>query len=164
MPALALFQWLQSRAWTTALRESRYMFPLVETIHVLGLAGSVGLILVADLRLIGVFLRDESVADVMTQHRRWMWMGFMSMFLSGALLFCSEAAKCYMSGTFRAKMVFLLLAGLNALMFESTLGRRVSLWGEAADTPFGARFAGWMSLACWAGVILFGRWTAYGLK
>jgi len=164
MPALALFQWLQDRGWTTALRESQYVFPLIETIHVLGLAGSVGLILITDLRLVGGFLREESVADVMSQHRRWMWIGFGSMFVSGALLFCSEAAKRYMSATFRAKILFLLLAGVNALVFEATLGKRVSAWGEAAETPLGARFAGWTSLVCWAAVILFGRWTAYGLK
>src|ERR1700691_5567088 len=101
MSALALFQWLQDRNWTTALRESQYVFPLVETIHVLALAGSVGLILITDLRLIGVFLKQESVSDVMSQHRRWMWIGFGTMFVSGALLFCSEPAKCYLSATFR---------------------------------------------------------------
>lgn len=163
MSALTLFQWLQSRAWTTALRESRYMFPLVETIHVLGLAASVGLILITDLRLIGLFFRNESIADVMAQHKRWMWIGFISMFLTGALLFCSEAAKCYMSSTFRAKIVFLFFAGVNALVFEAALGRRLSLWGET-ETPPGARLAGWISLVCWTAVILFGRWTAYGLN
>lgn len=164
MSALALFQWLQSRAWSTELRESRYVFPLVETIHVLGLAGSVGLILITDLRLTGLLMTQESVSYVMNQHKRWMWAGFVSMFLTGALLFCAEAAKCYMSGTFRAKMGLLFLAGVNALVFETTLGKRASLWGAGAGTPLGARFAGWISLVCWAGVILFGRWTAYGLN
>jgi hypothetical protein len=164
MSLLALFQWLQGRAWATAFHESQYVFPLVETIHVLGLAGSVGLILVADLRLIGVLFREEPVADVMGQHRRWMLVSFASMFASGALLFCSEAANCYKSPTFRAKLLFLLLAGVNALVFEMTIGKRVSVWGKAGDTPFAAKFAGWASLVCWTGVILFGRWTAYGLK
>jgi hypothetical protein len=140
------------------------VFPLVETIHVLGLAGSVGLILVTDLRLIGVLLREEPVAEVMGRNRRWMWMSFASMFATGALLFCSEAANCYLSPTFRAKILFLFLAGVNAFAFETTIGKRVSVWGRAADTPFAARFAGWASLVCWTAVILFGRWTAYGLQ
>lgn len=164
MPFLVLFQWLQSRPWTTALRESRYVFPAVETIHVVGLAGSVGLILIVDLRLIGALLQNQSVADVMSRYRRWMWMGFASMFASGILLFCSEAANCYMSSTFRAKMLLLFLAGLNALVFEITVGKRVSAWGDAANLPLAAKLAGWISLVCWAGVIAFGRWTAYGMK
>lgn len=164
MSALAFFQWLQSREWTTALRESRYVFPIVETTHVLGLAWSVGLILIIDLRLIGVFRKEEPVAEVKNQYARWMWIGFGIMFVSGALLFCSEAAKCYTSTTFRVKILFLLFAGINALAFERTLGQTVSSWGEAAQTPPAAKCAGWISLVCWAAVILFGRWTAYGLK
>ena len=164
MSALLLFQWLQSRAWTTALRESRYVFPAVETIHVVGLAASVGLIIITDLRLIGALLDNQSVADVMGRHKRWMWLGFATMFLSGLLLFCSEAANCYLSETFRAKMAFLFLAGVNALVFEVSLGKRVAAWGDSANPPLAAKFAGWTSLICWAGVIAFGRWTAYGLK
>jgi hypothetical protein len=164
MSALAFFQWLQSREWTTALRESRYIFPIVETTHVLGLAWSVGLILITDLRLIGIFRKEEPVAEVKNRYARWMWTGFGIMLVTGALLFCSEAAKCYLSTTFRAKVLFLLLAGINAVAFETTLGRRVSSWGEAAEPPPAARFAGWISLVCWSAVILFGRWTAYGLK
>src|ERR1700679_3947897 len=128
MSALALFQWLQERPWAIAFHESQYVFPLVETIHVLGLAGSVGLILVTDLRLIGVLLREEPVAEIMGQHKRWMWISFASMFASGALLFCSEAANCYVGPTFRAKILFLLLAGVNAFVFETHVGKRVSAW------------------------------------
>jgi len=164
MSLLLFFQWLQTRPWAVAFHESQYIFPLVETTHVLGLAGSAGLILITDLRLIGVILREEPVAEVMGQYRRWMWGGFAVMFSTGLVLFCSEAVNCYRSGTFRAKLVFLLAAGLNALAFETTLGKRVSTWGNEAELPYRAKLAGWVSLFCWTGVILFGRWTAYGLK
>jgi hypothetical protein len=137
------------------------MFPLVETVHVLGLAVSVGLILMTDLRLVGGFMREEPVSDVMVQLRRWMWTGFGLMFVSGGLLFWSEAAKCYASTTFRIKILFLFLAGLNAFVFESTIGRRMLAWNQVAKPPARARFAGWASLVCWTAVILFGRWTAY---
>jgi hypothetical protein len=157
-------QWLQDTQFGTALRESQYMFPLVETAHVLGLAVSVGLILMTDLRLIGAFMRNEPVSDVMVQLKKWMWSGFGVMFVSGSLLFSAEAAKCYASPTFRLKILFLLLAGVNAVVFETTIGRRVLAWNLLADPPSRAKFAGWASLVCWTAVILFGRWTAYGMK
>lgn len=155
-------QWLQDSTLGTALRESRYMFPLVETTHVLGLAASVGIILMTDLRLIGATLTSEPVADVMKQLRAWMLSGFAVMFLSGGLLFWCEAEKLYSSPTFRAKLIFLFLAGVNALVFETTIGKSVLDWNKIV--PARAKFAGWASLICWAAVIIFGRWTAYGLN
>jgi hypothetical protein len=161
---LDLCQRIQNSQVGEALHGSQYMFPLIETTHVLALAASVGLILMTDLRLVGAFMTAEPVFEVTFQLKRLMWSGFVVMFLSGALLFWSEAAKCYLSPTFRWKILFLLLAGLNAVAFEATLGRRVADWGMRTEMPSRARFAGWASLVCWTGVILFGRWTAYGMK
>lgn len=161
---LALCQSIQDSRLGTALHESQYVFPFVETTHVLGLAASVGLILMTDLRLIGVFLPGQPVLEVTGQLKRWMWRGFALMFLSGALLFWTEAAKCYVSPTFRWKILFLFLSGVNAFVFERTLGPKVAIWGKQATLPGRAKFAGWASLICWAGVIVFGRWTAYGMK
>ena len=161
MTLFEICQRLQDTGPATALRESRYVFPLVETIHVLGLTVSVGLILITDLRLIGAAMRREPVSDV-RQLRPWMLGGFAVMFISGALLFYSEAAKVYSSATFRMKLIFLILAGINALVFETTIGRSVLDWNQAV--PPRAKLAGWISLICWTGVIVFGRWTAYGLN
>jgi len=161
---LAICQSIQDSRFGTALHESQYMFPLIETTHVLGLAASVGLILMTDLRLVGAFLVDQPVFEVTQQLKPWMLRGFAVMFVTGALLFWAEAAKCYVSPTFRWKLVFLFLAGVNALVFERTLGPRVSTWGKLPRLPGMAKFAGWASLICWTGVIIFGRWTAYGMK
>jgi hypothetical protein len=164
MSLLPIFQWIQDSAVGTSIRESLLVFPIVETAHVVGLSMSAGLILITDLRLTGSLLTFEPASGVMRQLRRWMLGGFAVMFSSGALLFWAEAAKCYKSPAFRFKMIFLLLAGLNALLFETTLGKSIGAWGGSIVPPRRARLAGWMSLICWSGVIVFGRWTAYGLN
>ena len=156
-------QWIQDTSIGTSIRESVLTFPLIETAHVIGLTVSVGIILMTDLRLIGAIMRREPAGDVHHQLRPWMLAGFVSMFISGGLLFWSEAAKCYRSDTFRIKILFLLLAGINALIFETTLGRRITSW-DVKTTPAKAKLCGWASIICWIGVIVFGRWTAYGLK
>src|SRR5947207_9975770 len=104
MTLFEVCQWIQDSAIGTGIRESTLMFPLVETAHVIGLAVSVGFILMSDLRLIGLTFWRESMSDVHKQLRPWMITGFVSMFISGGLLFWSEAAKCYNSPTFRAKI------------------------------------------------------------
>lgn len=162
MSVFQICQLLQYSKFGTALRESQLVFPLVETAHVLGLALSVGIVLMTDLRLVGVALMRESVEDVTRQLKALMLFGFMTMFITGALLFLCEAAKLYVSRPFRVKLIFLALAGVNALVFESTVGRRGTIWRD--PVPPRAKFAGWASLVCWSGVIIFGRWTAYGLS
>jgi hypothetical protein len=164
MDLLPFFEWIQNSSVGTAIRDSLVVFPVVETLHVVGLSISVGLILITDLRLTGVALSFERPSAVMRPLRMWMLSGFALMFTTGALLFWAEAAKCYKSPAFRLKMIFLLLAGLNALLFETSLGRTAGAWDDDTVPPPRARLAGWMSLLCWSGVVIFGRWTAYGLN
>src|ERR1700734_798897 len=96
----ALYQfcvWLHDSSVGTNLRESQFMFPLVEGIHVLALSLSVGLIVLTDLRLIGVLMKESKVSEITKQLKPWMLVGFIVMFLTGGLLFWSEAVRVYSS-------------------------------------------------------------------
>jgi hypothetical protein len=158
-------QWLQDTNGATALRESQFMFPLIEGAHVLGLAVSIGVILMVDLRLIGVRMRSEAFSDILSQLEPWSLVGFAAMFITGGLLFWAEAAKCYNSTAFRLKLLFLLLAGVNALVFKKTVFPSAAIWDrDPSNIPVRARMAGWLGIGLWATVIAFGRWTAYGMR
>jgi len=163
MTLLDFFQRLEDSPFSQALLESQYAYPVIESVHVLSLALSVGLLAVADLRLAGAYMRREPVAESLEQLRPWMLAGFVLMFASGIVLFVAEAAKVWVKPMFQIKMVFLALAAANAVYFELTLGRRVHDWGGKPRLPAGATIAGALSLVCWAVVILCGRWVAYGL-
>src|ERR1700728_3336345 len=86
---------LQDSAVGSGLLVSQYVWLVIESVHVLSLSLSVGLLFIADLRLIGKFRRHEPVSDVLDQLRPWMLAGFAVMFLTGGLLFWSGAAKVY---------------------------------------------------------------------
>jgi hypothetical protein len=163
MSLSALCQWLQDTAWGTAIRESTWLFPIVEGTHVLALALSVGTLLIVDLRLAGVLMRREPVSRVSNQLMPWSAAGFAIMFFTGALLFWSQALKAYGSIFFRIKLLFLLLAGMNALVFELTLRRTIATWDTAETPPLRARMAGVLGIVLWAGVIAAGRTMAYNL-
>ncbi len=163
MSLLSICEWIQATRPATALRESLLVFPIIEGTHLLGLAFSVGTILITDLRLIGVTLKKEPVSDVMKQLQPWTLGGFAVMFLTGAMLFACEAAKCYGSVWFRFKMLFLLLTAVNALVFHLTIYRRLDEWDRTLAPPRAARLAGIFSLLLWALVIAAGRTTAYNL-
>jgi len=164
---LSLFnicQALQDSAVGTSIRESLWTFPVIETIHILALALSVGMIIMLDLRLIGAGMRHAPAGQIMGQLKKWYLIGFGTMITSGVLLFWSEAAKCYRSNSFRIKLVLLLLVALNAVFFEIVYKPRMEQWEAGQRPPAGAKLCGWCSMILWIGVIGFGRWTAYGMK
>lgn len=164
MTLFDICQWIQDTAIGTSIRESIYTFPIIETIHVLGLAVSVGILVFLDLRLVGAGFVHALPSQIMNQLKTWYLTGFVIMFISGILLFWSEAAKCYTSDTFRMKVLFLFLAGVNALFFEIKYVPQYSKWESSGPFPTGAKAVGWISIVCWMGVIGYGRWTAYGMK
>ena len=158
---LELAQRLQDTPLATSLAQSRYEFPVLEGFHLIGLSLSVGLIALIDLRLAGRFLRDIPVVDVLRQLRPWVLAGFVLTFLSGSLLFASEAVTVLSSPAFPFKLLFILLAGLNALYFEVRLARSAA---PAAGVDIGARLAGTaggLSLGLWFLVVASGRLIPY---
>lgn len=161
MTLLESFQWLQDMPFATALRESVYMFPLLEGTHLLGLALSAGLIIFTDLRLVGVWFRHVPVPDILQQLRPWVLGGFVATLVSGIVLFWAEAASMITNPAFLLKFVFILLAGINALIFEAKFGQHVTEWSNQLAFPTGVKFAGWTSLTLWVGVIAFGRLIPY---
>jgi len=163
MALIDLFQAIENAPLSVAFLGSDYAYAVVEGAHVIGLALSVGLLVIADLRLAGLYLRDEPVSESLEQLRPWIIAGFILMLLTGLPLFAAKAAALAQKPIFLVKLAFIVLAGLNMALFEFRLGRRVRDWGAVAAPRWDARVAGAVSLVSWAVVILCGRLLAYGL-
>ena len=158
-----LCELIEKTAFGSAIRNSDWLFPAIESVHVLGiviLVGSTGLF---DMRLLGTgFLKRERASDVAKQVMPWVWSSFAVMFVTGVLMFSSEATRCYQSWFFRLKLILLVLAGLNAFIFQFGAYRGIANWDEAtAKAPGGARFAAWASLVLWVFIVFAGRGIAY---
>ena len=154
-------EWLQNTGGSIAIRESTLLFPFIEGAHVLGIAISVGIIVLLDVRLLGWGLRNTAVSDVFEKLRPLALFGFGLMFVTGLLLFWSEPVLCVTKISFLVKLGLLALAGLNALIFDRSVYPSVRNWNTAGILPSRAQFAGGASLALWLGIIFCGRWTAY---
>lgn len=161
MHAPGFFQWLQNTAVGSHISNSFWLFPFIECFHVFGIVVLVGATGVLDLRLLGLALKRQSVSKLNEQLLPWAWSGFALMVISGLLMFSSEAVKVYANGAFRLKMGLILLAGINALVFQTTVYKTVDKWDLLPRPPIGARLAGMFSLVLWVGVIFAGRWIAY---
>ena len=80
---------------------------------------------------------------------------------SGALLFSSNATHYWGTVPFRAKMLLIILAGINMMVFHATIHRSIDAWGRQPRTPRAAKISGAVSLGLWIGVVTFGRWIGF---
>jgi hypothetical protein len=158
---LSVLQKLAETEWSIALHESLWVWPLLESSHVLTLALFAGSAMLFDLRLTGKVLRSVPTATVMERLLPWTRVGFAIMVATGLLLFYATPVRNYQNIFFRTKMVLMALAGLNVWLFHRGIYQPVHEWGDAAMPPRAAQFAGYASLVLWTAVIICGRLIAY---
>ncbi len=156
----SFFRWCESSSIGRAVAESVWAFPILEAIHLIGLCLLGGAILVVDLRLLGVGLTGQPVAQLARQARPWLIGSLVAMVATGVPLFLSEAIKAYYNTSFWVKMSTLPVA----LTFTFTVRERVARRERAAaDDPGKAadRVVGAVSLALWFVVAAAGRWIGF---
>jgi hypothetical protein len=158
--ALAFCKWLEQTPVGASVRQSLWLFPAIETVHLLGMSVLLASIGVLDLRLMGVVRRGESVSAVARRVLPWAWTAFSVQVVTGGLLFSSEASHMVRNPAFRVKMLLILLAGFHALAFQ-VAGRRTPRPWENGAPPAWARVAGGVSLLLWIGVVAAGRWIGF---
>jgi uncharacterized protein DUF6644 len=153
--------WLAATEASIALHESIWVYPIVESMHVLTLGLFLGLTVMLDLRLLGAIMPAIPVSQLIRRFMPWMIAGFVVVMASGALLFYADPVKTYSNIFFRLKLLFVLAAGLNAAVFHIMASRTLPQWDLDSKPPIRARLAGGLSLALWAVIVICGRLMAY---
>jgi hypothetical protein len=156
-------QWLEHTPFAFAIAESTWLFPLIEGSHILALPLSVGMILIVDLRLLGLAFRSGPASRIVTEVLRWSTPGFAVVFITGGLLFIAHAGEAYGNAFFRVKLMLLLLLGVNAAIYQTIFYPKMAQWDLAGATPVGAKLCAALSSIAWIGVIICGRTMAYQL-
>ena len=157
MSVLAFFTWCENSWIGEAIRGSLWLFPAIESFHLLALAVIGGAVLVVDLRLLGFGMARQPVAQLWRDTRPWLLGSLMVMLASGLLLFTSEAVKLYYHEAFWVKMTSLLLS----ILFTFTVLRRVALADPGRVKPLWNKSAALISILLWTGVGVGGRWIGF---
>ena len=152
---------IEESAFAVAISESEFIFPVIETVHVLALALVFGSIAMLDLRMLGVSQRDKGVKELAEEMLPWTWGAFVIAAMSGLLMYVSGAAHYAENGPFLVKLGLLALAGVNMAYFHLTAYCTVDEWNHMLPTPSGAKIAGGLSLFIWTAVIFAGRWIGF---
>jgi hypothetical protein len=160
MTLLAMMTWLEHRPFAIAIAESTWLFPIVETTHVLAVSLVVGSVAMMDLRLLGVGSKNRAASEVIASSLPWTWSAFALAFIMGSLMFSSKAATYYVNLPFRIKMVCMALAAVNMLFFHLFTARGMAAWDRGTPPP-AARVAAACSLTLWIVIVATGRWIGF---
>ena len=152
--------WLETSGLATAMRQSDWLYPIVEIVHILGFVLLVGSVAMFDLRLLGISPMLP-VAGMARHLLRWSIGSLVLVVPSGLLMFAAHATEFIDNPAFRVKLALLTAAAINAIVFHRTTFNSVADWNTDAPIPAAARAAAGVSLAVWVGVICCGRLIAY---
>jgi len=158
---LPLCKWLEQSWVGGGVRESLWLFPTIETLHLLGMTVLVGAVSIVDFRLLGWVMRRERVSELAGRLLPWAWAGFAVQVITGAILFSSEAVKVYGNPAFRVKMVLILLAGVHAAIFHWGVRQDMGAWDGSAVLPAKAKIAGGISILLWIAIVAAGRFIGF---
>ena len=152
----ALFQWCESSLLGNAIKNSKWDFAILETVHIIGIAVLLGSTLVVNLRLLGFGMRRRSAAQLEEELAPWTWGALLLMLVTGVPMFLSEAVRMSLNGPFFTKMILLSLA----LAIHFTI-RRTATRPEAANRVGLGKLAASLSIVSWLSVALAGRAIAF---
>jgi hypothetical protein len=161
MSILSFCQWLQFTPFFTALRGSWYVYPVVMSCHLTAIALFGGMILMTDLRLLGIAMRQRSLADVAGQLRILKRVGFLFVATFGFLMFGSKAEEYYYNAFFRMKLTLFVLIAIHALVFRPTVYNKLAELDKLPRVPGRAKLAAALSLVLWTCVAIAGRGIGY---
>ena len=154
-------QWVSGLDLFTSLRESALAYPVIMSLHLSSIAVFGGLILLTDLRLLGLAMPSMTLSEIVAQTRIWKRIGFVVMVTCGILLAGAKLDKYYDNPYFQLKLLFLLLVGVHALVFHRSVYGKPQELDRAPVIPPIAKAAACLSLVLWIGILSFGRWIAY---
>jgi hypothetical protein len=151
----ALVAWLQSTSLSHAIVGSLWVWPAAETVHFIGLALVIGIIGVLDLRLTGCFpsVSIGAIRDLVP----YAVFGFLLNAATGALFFIGHPEQYVRNVAWWLKVGCLVVAGVNAAIFEWTVASRAMTLGPNEPTTLGMRCIGVVSILAWFGVLYWGR-------
>lgn len=156
----ALLGALEEGGIASAMRDSLLLYPLVETVHIIGFSVLVGAVVMFDLRILGISKRIP--VRLLARHLLpWSVGALLLIVPTGTLMFASEATDLVSNRAFVVKMLLLMLAGANSAAFHLGAFRDAEHWDQNTPAPLGAKLHAVASMLIWAGVIACGRMIAY---
>ena len=164
MSLQSVFDWLQSWPISEGIRQSSWMFPAFESVHVIAITLVVGSVMVVDLRVLGLNSMGRAVSAMSWEVLPWTWAMFAIALVSGAFMFAAKATTYFNDTPFRLKMLLMAAAGLNMMFFHFVPLKSIREWDRDVQPPAIAKISCGLSLALWVLVVTMGRWIGFTVE
>ena len=164
MSLQSVFEWLESWPVSVGIRQSSWMFPAFESVHVIAITLVVGSVMIVDLRVLGLASRKQRITELSGSILPWTWCAFLVALVSGSFLFAAKAHAYFDNVNFRLKIVLMAAAFLNMMAFHHGPYRSVRSWDVGVPAPALARLACGLSLAFWVLIVAMGRWIGFSIE
>ena len=161
LPLRGAFEWVDTFPSSIAIRESQYVYPGLLTSHVVALCLFAGLILMMDLRLLGIGNMQTPFSQLQRRLFPYQMAGMVFSAITGVALLYAQPMRFYPNIFFWLKMFLMALAGLNAIAFHFLTYNSVNRWDKDPILPPAVRQAGMLGLGLWMAVVVAGRLIAY---
>jgi hypothetical protein len=159
-----IWQGLENSDLGTTIAGSEWMFPTLETIHVIAIVTVIGAIAIMDLRLLGLTSANRTVQAMARDTLPVTWIAFALAVVSGGLLFVSKASTYMVNPYFVGKFVLMAVAGVNMAVFHRHVSRGIDSWGAPGGViPLSAKASGALSLLLWMAIPFCGRIIGFTL-
>ena len=152
---------IQAQETSQMLLSSYYLWSWIESTHVLTLMICIGCLFIIDFRILGWTLTKIPASTVADRLHNSMMIAFAIMFITGLLLVYAKPVETIQSLWFRIKILLILLAGINAWIFNRRLKQARNTWDRDSIAPMPLRAGAAISLCLWCTVITFGRYIPY---
>ncbi|MEH6581605.1 MAG: DUF6644 family protein [Halioglobus sp.] len=153
--------WLDASQWSTLLHESYYMYNWIETTHVLSLILSLGTLFLIDLRMLGYVLPQVPATTIARRLQLPMLIGFGLTVMTGLMLFYAIPVRSAQSVWLRIKLLLLIAAAVNAMVFHRRMTLSVDSWDSVSTAPPNIRYGASLSILFWTSIVICGRLIAY---
>ena len=151
---------LENSPVSVAIRQWLWLYPIIQTVHILSLSILFGSVAMFDIRLLG-FSRHLLVTDLARHLLPWTYLSFGIVVLSGFLMFAVDATEIAANPAFRLKLLLILGTGINAVVFHSGPYKSIHMWNRGVALPIALKASAIFSLVLWTAVIVCGRLIAY---
>lgn len=163
MSPASLAMWIENTAVSRAVAESGWLFPALESLHVIALTLVVGSISIVDLRLLGLSSRHRPALEIAAAVLPLTWAGFGVAVVTGTLMFTAQPTHYLANPYFLGKFVLLGVAGVNMAAFQLLLAPRLGVAGGLGPPSIPVRLSAGLSLVIWISVVAFGRWIGFSV-
>jgi hypothetical protein len=153
---LPFFEAAEASTVGDMIRQSLWLFPVIEAVHLLALCVLGGSLLIVDLRLLGVGLRNQLAGELLRASRPWLVGSLVLMLATGVALFTSEAIKCYYNTSFWVKISTLPMAMLFTFTVRDRVAERAGMSATATTKTVAL-----LSISLWWVVTAAGRWIGF---